>query len=223
MIEMDAALLKQLAGEARGANEAIGEAAALLNQIELHDNWGCIERYQINDFTIHNKNKVRRLQDAGRSFYAAIDAAGGNFEELERQFPSMFHSVDGLLGTVLVIPVRTSVSAPGKTVQMVGKVIGQTVSWGSGSWTNIVRALTSAIRITDFSSLRSQDTFCDGTHSIKVKGNPEDCMSQAERTKVVVDDTTIYEIDLECQECKNRKECEKNDEREVILCSKRPR
>ena len=39
MIEMDAALLKQLAGEARGANEAIGEAAALLNQIELHDNW----------------------------------------------------------------------------------------------------------------------------------------------------------------------------------------
>lgn len=69
----------------------------------------------------------------------------------------------------------------------------------------------------------SQDTFCDETHSIKVKGNPEDRMSQAERTKLVVDDTTIYEIDLECQECKNRKECEKKEEREVILSSQRPR
>ncbi len=40
-------------------------------------------------------------------------------------------------------------------------------------------------------------------------------MSQTERTKLVVDDTTIYEIDLECQECKSRKECEKKDEREI--------
>ncbi len=47
-------------------------------------------------------------------------------------------------------------------------------------------------------------------------------MSQAERTKLVVDDTTIYEIDLECQECKSRKECEKKDEREINLWSKRP-
>lgn len=46
-------------------------------------------------------------------------------------------------------------------------------------------------------------------------------MSQAERTKVVVDDTTIYEIDLECQECKDRKECEKRDGSGAILCQER--
>ncbi len=28
-------------------------------------------------------------------------------------------------------------------------------------------------------------------------------MEERERTRVVVDDTTVYEIDLDCQECRN--------------------
>lgn len=46
-------------------------------------------------------------------------------------------------------------------------------------------------------------------------------MSQTERTKLVVDDTTIYEIDLECQECKSREEYEKEEECEIGVCPKK--
>lgn len=42
-------------------------------------------------------------------------------------------------------------------------------------------------------------------------------MSQGERTKLVVDDTTIYEIDLECQECQRKKEAEQEEGCEVLF------
>lgn len=45
-------------------------------------------------------------------------------------------------------------------------------------------------------------------------------MSQGERTKLVVDDTTIYEIDLECQECQRRNEAEQEEGWEVSFSPK---
>lgn len=158
MISIDTGLLKQLAGVARGTNEAISEASDLLNQVATHNDWGCMERHQINEFTMQNKNTIRRLQEAGRSFYRAIESAVSDFEVLERQFPSMFNNVDGLLGAILSIPVRTSQTVSGNAAQILSNV-GKAISNGSGSskpsvdWTRMTRSLTSGIRVTDFKSL----------------------------------------------------------------------
>lgn len=39
-------------------------------------------------------------------------------------------------------------------------------------------------------------------------------MKESERTKVIVDETTIYEIDLDCYECREREVRESAKERE---------
>lgn len=159
MIVIDTGLLRQLAGTAKSSNDEISEAANLLYQITTHNNWGCLERIQINDFTRDNKNKMRQVQEAGNRFYQTIVSVSNDFEKLEKQFPSMFSSVDSALGTIL------SVSLPGGNVfaspnitNIMKKVLSTLAGTQSDKktgidWKAMAKKLTTGIQITDFKSL----------------------------------------------------------------------
>ncbi|MCM1244432.1 MAG: hypothetical protein NC293_02170 [Roseburia sp.] len=159
MIVIDTSLLRQLASTAKSTNEEIGEAVNLLQQVATHNNWGCAERHQINEFTQQNKNKIRQIQEAGTNFYHTILSVSNDFESLEKQFPSMFNEVDSVLGNIL------SISIPGSAVLMssnMTKMVKKILSNVSGKqsntksfvdWKAIAKKLTTGIQVTDFKSL----------------------------------------------------------------------
>lgn len=48
-------------------------------------------------------------------------------------------------------------------------------------------------------------------------------MKERERTRLVVDDTTIYEVDLDCEECQNREDLKMVDRTETAKNQRRQR
>ena len=51
IIDLETDVLRETTETAKRANENIDQAVELLNQVVIHDDWGCSERDEINNYT----------------------------------------------------------------------------------------------------------------------------------------------------------------------------
>ena len=113
MISIDTALLRELVSASSVANNAIDNAVDALNRVSTHNDWGCKEKYAINEYAITNRNKIKQLQENSRGFLNVITQVSNEFETSENSIIDLFSSVESLLSGMLSIPV--SIVANGNT------------------------------------------------------------------------------------------------------------
>lgn len=116
MISIDTDMLRQLAAAAREANEAIENATSRLTAITEHRDWGCKEKYTINEYTANNKKKIRILQDNSRSFLSALNDVVSDFENTEKNVCSNTGGIDSVIANMLDI-TRNAFGTSGKPYQ----------------------------------------------------------------------------------------------------------
>lgn len=105
MISIDTALLRELVSASSVANDAIDNAVDALNRVSTHNDWGCKEKYAINEYAITNRNKIKQLQENSREFLNVITQVSNEFETSENSIIDLFSSVESLLSGMLSIPV----------------------------------------------------------------------------------------------------------------------
>ena len=109
---------------AQQANEAISEAASLLNAITVHEDWICTERDRIKEMTLANKQKAQQIQERSSSFYSAIQTASERFDSTEQDSCRRINGVDDIIGRISTVVPKISENVHGGS--------------GSGSGINIV-------------------------------------------------------------------------------------
>lgn len=150
MIVIDTEILKHLAGIAGRVNEEIRDAADILNSVTTHNDWGCSERDTINNFTIQNKTKIKQISDASSNFYNIINSVSDEFAMVERDIPSMFSSVDSIIGHVISIPVPVSINPSG--MKDIASEIVKYKQWKS-STQEVIKKITEPIAIVMFDEI----------------------------------------------------------------------
>lgn len=124
MIDIETLIIKQLVRSAQLSCEEIGEAVGLLNQVTTHNDWGCRERIQINEYIQTNKTQIKQIQDAGHGYLNAVSEMATEFENLERDLPSMFESIESILGHILAVPTVSSTPVGKKTKDILKDISG---------------------------------------------------------------------------------------------------
>lgn len=99
-LDIDTEVLRGIVTIAEQTNVAITEASNLLNQVVIHNDWACIERYQINEYTMANRQTIQKLQDNSASFYRAIKQSSACFDEEEQKNISRTNQVEGILSQI---------------------------------------------------------------------------------------------------------------------------
>ena len=105
MISIDTEIMRQLVLACSAANDSINDAVDVLNRVTSHNDWGCKERNSINEYTNQNKVRIRALQEKSKSFLNTLTAVSHDFENAETSISDMFSSLEGLLGSVIAIPI----------------------------------------------------------------------------------------------------------------------
>lgn len=114
MINVDTDRLKEMVRTLDSANRRIDEATNVLMQITTHNNWGCAERHQINDYILQSRKMIQELQGRSDNFYNAMDQLAGQFVETENDIGNMFHNLESVISKILqttVISVAGNVIA----------------------------------------------------------------------------------------------------------------
>lgn len=114
IFNIDTSVLRSSVSVAEQTNEALTEAASLLNTITVHEDWICKEREQIKKMTLSNKGKAQKIQNQSQSFYSAIKSVSEKFDEAERDCCNRINRVDDIISKVVsVVPGISEVSAGG--------------------------------------------------------------------------------------------------------------
>lgn len=124
ILNIDTSILRSSVSVAQQANEAISEAASLLNAITVHEDWICTERDRIKEMTLANKQKAQQIQERSSSFYSAIQTASERFDSTEQDSCRRINGVDDIIGRISTIVPKISENVHGGS--------------GSGSGINIV-------------------------------------------------------------------------------------
>ena len=116
-LDINTDLLRSSVATAKIANDALTEAADILNRIIVHDDWGCPERTQINNNTLENKALVNSIQSKSSSFYHAIENSSQRFDEIETSNVQRTSSIDDVVGRILnVVPGITGAASVGSNI-----------------------------------------------------------------------------------------------------------
>lgn len=108
ILNIDTDILRSSVSVAEQANEAISEAASLLNAITVHDDWICTERDRIKEMTLLNKQKSQEIREKSAAFYAAIRTASERFDAIEQDNCRRMNTVDDIIGKIsTVVPKIT--------------------------------------------------------------------------------------------------------------------
>lgn len=107
MIYLDTDRLQQMVGTLESANQRIDEATDILMQITAHDDWGCAERHQINEYILKNKTMIQQLQSTGGGFYNIMKQVAAEFVDTESNIGNLFSGLEGVLGKVLSVAVNS--------------------------------------------------------------------------------------------------------------------
>lgn len=102
-LDIDTDVLRSSVATAEQANASISEALSLLNQVVIHNDWQCKERYQINENTLANCQTAQEIQNHASSFYQAVKQVSEQFDEAEQNNIGRVNQVDGLLGQILTV------------------------------------------------------------------------------------------------------------------------
>lgn len=124
ILNIDTSILRSSVSVAQQANEAISEAARLLNAITVHEDWICRERDRIKEMTLANKQKAQQIQERSSSFYSAIQTASERFDSTEQDSCRRINGVDDIIGRISTVVPKISENVHGGS--------------GSGSGINIV-------------------------------------------------------------------------------------
>lgn len=124
ILNIDTSILRSSVSVAQQANEAISEAASLLNAITVHEDWICKERDRIKEMTKSNKQKAQQIQERSSSFYSAIQTASERFDSTEQDSCRRINGVDDIIGRISTVVPKISENVHGGS--------------GSGSGINIV-------------------------------------------------------------------------------------
>lgn len=101
LIDINTDQLQSAVQIARAANEAISDAAGLLNSVVVHTDWQCPERSEINDNTARNRSQALTLQADAERLYNNISYAAQAFLSAEQQVSNSFNTVDGPIASFL--------------------------------------------------------------------------------------------------------------------------
>lgn len=101
IIDLETDVLRETTETAKRANENIDQAVELLNQVVIHDDWGCSERDEINNYTVENRRRIQELQSKAAAFYNALCDSLAQFEAAEKETATSFQGVDGEIAGVL--------------------------------------------------------------------------------------------------------------------------
>lgn len=101
IIDLETEVLRETTNIAKRANENIDQAVQMLNQVVIHDDWGCSERDEINNYTVENRRRVQELQSKAMAFYNALCESLTQFEAAEKETATSFQGVDGEIASVL--------------------------------------------------------------------------------------------------------------------------
>lgn len=112
MISIDTEVIKQLAAVVKSATEELESASQLLNQITVHNDWGCKERVTINSYIMYNRKKMQELMEASRGFTTVVGSIAEDFVKTESGIAQLFGGVESILKRVISIPVSTSITTP---------------------------------------------------------------------------------------------------------------
>ena len=108
ILNIDTDILRSSVSVAEQANEAISEAASLLNASTVHDEWICTERDRIKEMTLLNKQKSQEIREKSAAFYAAIRTASERFDAVEQDNCRRMNTVDDIIGKIsTVVPKIT--------------------------------------------------------------------------------------------------------------------
>ena len=124
ILNIDTSILRSSVSVAQQANEAISEAASLLNAITVHEDWICTERDRIKEMTLANKQKAQQIQERSSSFYSAIQTASERFDSTEQDSCRRINGVDDIIGRISTVVPKIAENVHGGS--------------GSGSGINIV-------------------------------------------------------------------------------------
>lgn len=124
ILNIETSILRSSVSVAQQANEAISEAASLLNAITVHEDWICTERDRIKEMTLANKQKAQQIQERSSSFYSAIQTASERFDSTEQDSCRRINGVDDIIGRISTVVPKISENVHGGS--------------GSGSGINIV-------------------------------------------------------------------------------------
>ena len=124
ILNIDTSILRSSVSVAQQANEAISEAASLLNAITVHEDWICTERDRIKEMTLANKQKAQQIQERSSSFYSVIQTASERFDSTEQDSCRRINGVDDIIGRISTVVPKISENVHGGS--------------GSGSGINIV-------------------------------------------------------------------------------------
>lgn len=114
IFHVDTEALRSAASVAEQTNASISEAASLLNQITVHEDWICTERDRIKQMTLANKQKAQEIENRAEAFYKAVQNASQRFDEKEQEINSRINGVDDIISSVIsVVPGITGGSAGG--------------------------------------------------------------------------------------------------------------
>ena len=105
MIVVDTDRLRDMVRTLEVANRKIDEATGVLMQITTHDNWGCGERHQINEYIMQNRNMIQELQSKSDGFYAAMNQLSGEFVETENNIGNMFSGLEAVISKILQVNI----------------------------------------------------------------------------------------------------------------------
>lgn len=109
LIDINTEELQQYVQIARQANEALTQAASLLNSVVEHNDWQCPEREAINQNTARNRADSMRLQEDAEKFYTAIVQASEDFLRAESEVNQNINGVDELIARFLsLVPSETA-------------------------------------------------------------------------------------------------------------------
>lgn len=94
IIDLNTEQLQTAVQIARSANEAITDAASLLNSVVIHTDWQCPERSEINNNTASNRSQALTLQADAERLYSNICYAAEQFLAAEQEVSNSFDAVD---------------------------------------------------------------------------------------------------------------------------------
>ena len=108
ILNIDTDILRSSVSVAEQANEAISEAASLLNAIAVHEDWICKERDRIKEMTLTNKRKSQEIREKSAAFYSAIKTAAERFEATEQDNSRRINGVDDIIGKISTVVPKIS-------------------------------------------------------------------------------------------------------------------
>ena len=100
ILDINTDVLRQSVSTAKRTNDAITDAMNYLNQVVIHNDWMCKERYRINDHTVENSTLAQTIQSWSSGFYNAIENASQLFDETEQEAIRETNTLDELIGRI---------------------------------------------------------------------------------------------------------------------------